>query len=57
MGQGSDPALSMELDLATVEADQIAAGVAGERFEHQAGAMRRRVPPGRCEGGEGSPGA
>jgi hypothetical protein len=38
-GQGSEQAFSMELALATVEADHIAAGVAGERFEHQAGAM------------------
>jgi len=50
LGQGSEQALSMELALATVEADHIAAGVAGERFEHQAGAMQRRVPPGRCGG-------
>jgi hypothetical protein len=28
----------MELALATVEADHFAAGVDGERFEHQAGA-------------------
>ena len=42
-GQGSEQAFSMELALATVEADHIAAGVAGERLEHQAGAMQRRA--------------
>ena len=56
LGQGSEQALSMELAMATVEADHIAAGVAGERFEHQAGAMQRRVPPARlCRPGAAGP--